>query len=148
MAIEAKQPYVDNFQILASYAALEVLLQDDYFLDLPKNWQQIIHKIKEKLSTKEQQARFEEKLNDMAQGQIQGQAKSVLPDAIKHLISALNNSALPQPSTLSKSALDKLSRAYTPMGLSGKISLKAQPYFEEELAEERCPQRTLFPPVN
>ncbi|MBS0288768.1 MAG: hypothetical protein JSS07_01865 [Proteobacteria bacterium] len=147
MAIASAQPsHIDNFHVIASFIALAVLQEDDYFQDLPENWQQIIHKIKEKLSAKEQRARFEEKLTDIAHGETGGEVKGALPDAIKQLISVLNNSVPSQTSpTASLSAIDKFSRSYTPLGAHGKHTLKPR---EEKQIEERSSPRLVLPPVN
>ncbi len=130
---------VNNFHVLASYAALEVLTEDEDFQDLPANWQQIIRKIKDKLAAKEQRARFEEKLTSLVEAD--DEVKAALPAAIQHLITALNNSAAPpKPSHKPCSDLHlEFSRSYTPKALNSKMPRQqaVKTCGEEERPEER-----------
>ncbi len=146
---------VNNFHVLASYAALEVLTEDDDFQDLPPNWEQIIHKIKAKLEPKAQRAKFEEQLTSLAEaGEEYDEVKAALPAAIQHLINALNNSSqTPKPSHKSSFDLQlEFSRSYTPKALNSKMPRQqpTQTCAEEERLDERNRyQHRLVPrPVN
>ncbi len=135
---DTRPQFVNNFHVLASYAALEVLTEDEDFQDLPANWQQIIRKIKDKLVAKEQRARFEEQLTSLVEAD--DEVKAALPAAIQHLIAALNSSAPPKPSHQPTSDLHlEFSRSYTPKAINSKMP-RQQPVKtcgEEERPEER-----------
>ncbi len=137
MVMAQQQARKDNFNIIACEEALKVLSEDEYFQDLPANWHSIIRKILEKLTPKAQSARFSEQLNTLTDTP----DNSSLPDAIKHLIAALNNSAASPYSASDKKDIElEFSRTYTPRALNSKMP-RQQPVKscrgEEERPEER-----------
>lgn len=148
-------PQSSNFHVRASFTALEVLEEDPYFQEaLPANWLEIIRKIREKLLPKEQRAQFEEKLSALAEvNEDYEDVKTALPDAIKHLITALNNTASSHSSAEPES---ELGRTYLPSNLRNpKLSNQQQQRLrplatchEEERLEKAHRLRPLLRPVH
>ncbi|MGD9592030.1 MAG: hypothetical protein AB7V32_05885 [Candidatus Berkiella sp.] len=134
---------MNNFQVIASYEALKVLLEDDYFQDLPQNWRNIIGKIQEKLTHKEQSARFQEKLNSLACVQYD-EVRATLPDAVKHLIAALNNHPPASPSA-TPDLSPEFGRSYTPRAVNSKMPRQQPRCREEEQRPEELSRHRLVP---
>jgi hypothetical protein len=143
-------PQSSNFHVRASFTALEVLEEDPYFQEaLPANWLDIIRKIREKLLPKEQRAQFEEKLSALTEvNEDYEDVKAALPDAIKHLITALNNTPC------AHSSESELGRTYLPSNLRNPKLTSQQRLRpiatcrEEERLEEPHRHRPLLRPVH
>lgn len=134
----AQRASIDNFNIIASCEALRVLSEDDYFQELPQNWRAIIGKILDKLLHKEQTARFSEKLCSLAMRSCEEDIKTALPDAVKHLIAALNNSSAPTSAPQTGEPSLEFSRSFTPGALNSKLPRSKSTHCrEEERPEER-----------
>ncbi len=112
---------LDNFKVIASYDALKVLLEDEYFQDLPPNWLAIIGKVLDKLTPRLQSAKFRSQLSELTSpAAYEPNNKSALPDAVRHLIAALNNGVLPQSASSADLKLE-FGRSYTPHALNSKM---------------------------
>ncbi len=140
---------MENFKVIASSEALKVLAEDDFFQDLPPNWQNIIGKIQEKLTHRLQNARFSEQLSELTQRAPEDDIKAALPEAVRHLIAALNNSTMPNATERADLKLE-FARNYTPRALNSKMP-RQQPKNcreEEQRPEERSRHRLIPGLVN
>ncbi|MBS0288230.1 MAG: hypothetical protein JSR17_13105 [Proteobacteria bacterium] len=142
------QAQMDNFQVIASADALKVLAEDPYFQDLAPHWHEIIGKIQNKLTPKEQNARFSEQLSSLADESPEyDEVRAALPDAIKHLIAALDSSGkASQHSSVTGVELKlEFERTYRPSTALNSKMPRQQPTAktcrEEERPEERSRHR-------
>lgn len=147
-------PQMKNFHVRASFTALDVLADDPYFQEeLPVNWQEIILKIRKKLLPQNQRAQFEEKLTELTEVKDDcDDIKAALPDAIKHLITALNNTPAPKP--VSEAELE-MGRSYLPSKHNAKNPSQNKQQLrpsstcrDEERMEELNRHRPLLRPVH
>jgi hypothetical protein len=146
---------LSNFYVSSASTALGVLEEDPYFQEtLPANWLEIIRKIREKILPKAQRVQFEEKLSSLAEvNEDNEDVKAALPDAIRHLITALNNNPIPKIPNHAESDL-ALGRTFLPSNMRNPTLADQQRLRptttcrEDERHEELNRHRPLLRPVH